>query len=164
MEYYLPDELIVIGCRHRTGSLKPERKRFCRETKNMCWTPFSCSGGPNGPTERAQNKVLFDGVGHHCCRRRWTLNCAPARCVVSWHVRSVYRAYGFGWRGPRFWMDPNTFLYLGTERTTMNRLVAFRSVPQGRIGLRHAVGAPGGRFRKIASSRATAYNIAYPQH
>ena len=32
-------------------------------------------------------------------------------------------------------MDPNTFIYLGTVRTTMNSLGAFRSVPQGRIEL-----------------------------
>ena len=33
-------------------------------------------------------------------------------------------------------MDPNTIFYLGTERTTMNSLVPFLSVPQGRTGLK----------------------------
>ena len=36
-------------------------------------------------------------------------------------------------------MDPNTIFYLGTERTAMNSLVPFLPVPQGRIGLRHAL-------------------------
>ena len=36
-------------------------------------------------------------------------------------------------------MDPNTFFYLGTERTAMNSLVPFLPVPQGRRGLRHAL-------------------------
>jgi len=36
-------------------------------------------------------------------------------------------------------MDPTTTFYLGTERTAMNGLVPFLPVPQGRIGLRHAI-------------------------
>ena len=36
-------------------------------------------------------------------------------------------------------MDPNTIFYLGTERTAMNSLVPFFPVPQGRIGLIHAL-------------------------
>ena len=51
----------------------------------------------------------------------------------------VYRSHRFVRRGPVFCMDPNTAFYPGTERTTMNRLVPFRSVPKGRVGLRQAL-------------------------
>ena len=112
-------------------------KQFSRKSKNMCLAPFSSSAGPNGPTERAQIKyclmeidITVDGSGHILRTTRWY-------CAVAW--AKGHRSYRFGWRGPRFWMDPNTIFYLATERTAMNSLVPFLLVPQGRIGLRHAL-------------------------
>ena len=55
MTDYLPDELALIGCPHRTDSMQPEKAVFQEEEEHVC-DPFSYSGGPNGPTERAQIK------------------------------------------------------------------------------------------------------------
>ena len=118
-----------------------QEKQFSRKRKNMCCTPFSSLGGPNGPTERPDrtgaNRALFDEHGHHC-RWRWTLIAHQHAVVLSWHVQNVVvrtdlagEAQDSGWTQTRF--------YLGTERTTMNSLVPFRSVPQGRIELGHAL-------------------------
>ena len=42
MECYLPDEVVLIGCRHRTDSMQPERNSFSWKRKNMILTfdPF----------------------------------------------------------------------------------------------------------------------------
>ena len=40
---------------------------------------------------------------------------------------------------PRILHGPKAHLYLGMERTTVNSLVPFRSVPTDGIGLRHAL-------------------------
>ena len=61
MEDYLPDEFVPIGCRHRTDSMQPEKKQISRKRKNMCLTPFSSSGGPNGPTERPDRTARLNG-------------------------------------------------------------------------------------------------------
>ena len=66
MEYYLPDALVLIGCRHRTDSMHPEKNSFLRSRKNMCSTGRKACvgppillylGEPNGPAERAQSLV-----------------------------------------------------------------------------------------------------------
>ena len=92
---------------------------------------------PNGPTERAQTKnclmefdITVDGGGHIL---RTTRCCCAVACAKG------YRSYLFGWRGPTFWMDSDSIFYLGTARTAMSSLVPFLPVPQGRIGLRHAL-------------------------
>ena len=84
-KYYLPDELILIGCRHRTDSMQPEKNSFLGRGRTCVWIPSS--GGPNGPTERAQNN-LFDGDGYHC-RWRWTHFAHQHAVVVSWHVLKI---------------------------------------------------------------------------
>ena len=71
MEYYLPDELVLIGCRHRTDSMQPEKSSFLGRGRTCVGRLFSSSGVPNGPTERAQIKpclmeidITVDGGGH----------------------------------------------------------------------------------------------------
>ena len=63
---YLPDELILIGCQHRTDSMQPEENSFLGRT---CVGPFFLlqedrTARPNGH----QQSLVFDGDGHHC---RW---------------------------------------------------------------------------------------------
>ena len=66
----------------------------------LCLTPFSSSGGPNGPTERAQTKyclieidITVDGGGHVllmtrcCCDVRSDL--AGEARVSEWATRLV---------------------------------------------------------------------------
>ena len=107
----LPQNHYRIGCQHRTDSLQPEKKRFSRKRKNMCFGPLfrlqeDRTARPNG------HKVLFDGDGHHCCRqgggqRTNTLSlCRGSRHAQKVIVRSSYR---FGWRAPRFWMAKHGF-------------------------------------------------------
>ena len=55
----------------------------------MCLTPFSSSGGPNGPTERAQIEyclmeidVTVDGGGHIL---RTTRCCCAVACAKGYH-------------------------------------------------------------------------------
>ena len=119
-------------------------KQFSRKRRITRLTPFSSAGGPNGPTERAQIKhclmeidITLDGGGPIL---------RTTRCLaVPWHAQKVIvrrdlagEARGSGW-------TTNTIFYLGTERTAMNSPVPFLPVPQGRVGLRHAllyVGSP----------------------
>ena len=54
MEYYLPHELVLIGCGKRTDSVQPAKNSISRKRKKKCCTSFPCLGGPNGPTEREQ--------------------------------------------------------------------------------------------------------------
>ena len=82
IEDYLPDELVLIGCQHRTDSMQPEKCSFLGRGRTCVLTPFSPSGGPNGPTERAQIKyclmeiyITVNGGGHisrttRCCCAR----------------------------------------------------------------------------------------------
>ena len=101
----------------------------------MCWTPSSSSRRSNGPTERAQMKscslemdIAEDGGGH--LLRTNKLLCRGMRKRKSFVLIRLTR--------PKILDVPYTFCYLGTERTTMNSLVPFRSDPQRRE-LRHAL-------------------------
>ena len=68
----------------------------------MCWTPFSSSGGPNGPTERAQMKYCLMEIditvvgGGHILR--------TTRCCC--HVRTdlAGEAQDSGWTQTRFFI------------------------------------------------------------
>ena len=55
MEHYLQHELMLVGRGKRIDSVQPEKKSIYtqeeEEVLHLC-TPFSCLGGPNGPTER----------------------------------------------------------------------------------------------------------------
>ena len=86
MEDYLPDEFVLIGCRHRTDSMQPETISFLRRGRTC--TPFSSSGGPNGLTERAQIKYCLmdidlkvDGCGHILCTTRC---CCAVACAKGY--------------------------------------------------------------------------------
>ena len=60
--------------------------------------------------------------------------------AVPWHVQKVIvRSDLAGEAEDSGWTQTNTVFYLGTERTAINGLVPFLPVPQGRIGLRHAL-------------------------
>ena len=48
------NELVSIGCGKRIDSVQPEKNSIPRKGKKKRCTPFSCLGGPNGPTEREQ--------------------------------------------------------------------------------------------------------------
>ena len=93
--------------------------------------PFFFFKRTERPDRTGTNKVLFE----------WT-PFSHQHAVVSWTCEKGCCSYWLGWRGSKFWMDPNTILYLGTERTAMNSLVPFRPVPQGRRELRHALRCP----------------------
>ena len=54
MQYYLPDELVLIGCRHRTDSMQPEKNSFLG--RGTCVGPLFLQKDLTGA-----NKVLFDG-------------------------------------------------------------------------------------------------------
>ena len=54
MEYSWPDELVLIGCRHGADSMQPEKNVFLGRGRTCVGPHFLPSGGPNGPTERAQ--------------------------------------------------------------------------------------------------------------
>ena len=115
--------------------MQPEKNSFLARG-GTCVLPFFFVRRTERPDRTDTNKALMeiditvDGGGHIL---RTTRCCCAVACAKR------YRSYRFGWRGPRFWMDPNTIYYLETERTAMNSLVAFLPVPQGRIGLRHAL-------------------------
>ena len=76
----------------------------------MRLTPFSFSGGPNGPTERAQIKycvmeidITVDGSGHilrttRCC-------CAVAARKVSVRSDLAGEAQDSGWIQTRFFIE-----------------------------------------------------------
>ena len=99
-----------------------------RKRKNRCWTPFLSFGGPNGTTERAQIQVLFYGRwditvdrGGHLLRTNTLLLCRGLRKRLSFVLIRLASC-------PRFWTNPNTVFYLGTERTAHEQP---RSVPSG---------------------------------
>ena len=65
--------------------------------------------------------------------------CAKHAVVdVPWHVKKVIVRSDWLAR-PKILDGPKHDFFLGTERTAMNRFVPFLPVPQGRIGLRHAL-------------------------
>ena len=137
MEYYLPDELELIGWRHRTNSMQPEKNSFLGRGRTCVWPLFllqedrtSRPTGHKYSTRIVWWRFIAEGGGHIL---RTTRCCCAVACAKR------YRSYSFAWQGPRFWMDPNTFFYLGAERMTMSNLVPFLPVPQGRIGWRHAL-------------------------
>ena len=99
----------MIGCGKRIDSVQPEKNSISRTRKKKCCTPFSCLGGPNGPTERETNSWLYNVDGHH---RRWMWK------PICFGMSKRYRSCRFGWWGPGFRMDPNTFFYVGTERSS----------------------------------------------
>ena len=127
MEYYLSHELVLIVCGKRTDSVQPEKNSISRKRKQQHCTPFSCLGGPNGPTERPDrtgtNSRLFDVDGHH---RRWMWTPIFLQKIPMCR---------FGWRGPGFCMDPYTFVSVGTERMTTKSLVPFHSFPCSLVGI-----------------------------
>ena len=87
MEYYLPHELVMIGCGKRIDSVQPKKNSRSRKRKKKCCTPFSCLGGPNGPTEREQiNSRLFDADGHHLLTED---GCGHVDTNLLWHVQKI---------------------------------------------------------------------------
>ena len=80
----MPDELVLIGCRHPTDSIPPEK--LCSRKRGTCVGPLFLL--QEDRTARPTNKVLLDGVGHHC-RWRPTLVAHEHAVVVSWHVQKV---------------------------------------------------------------------------
>ena len=65
------------------------------------------------------------------------------RCCCAVTCADGYRSLCFGWRGPRFWMAPNTICHLGTERTAMKSFIPILPVSKGRIRLSYALSAVG---------------------
>ena len=73
MEYHLLDEVVLIGCQHRTDSMQPEQDRFLGRGRKFVSPLFlqeDRTARPNGPTERAQIKsclvdidITTDGGG-----------------------------------------------------------------------------------------------------
>ena len=55
MRDYLPEELALIGCPHRTDSMQPEKAVFQEEEEHVL-DPYSFFRRPNGPIERVQLK------------------------------------------------------------------------------------------------------------
>ena len=88
---------------------------------------FCLFGRTERPDRTGTNKILFDVDGHHR-RWKWTSICRG--------MCKIYRSCRFGWRGPGFCMDPNTFFYIGTERMTTNSLVPFRPFPCFLVGVK----------------------------
>ena len=106
-------------------------KLFSRKRKNICWAPFSSSGGPNGHKIKSclmEIDITVDGAGH-VLRTNTLLLYRGMRKRLSFVVIWQANAQDSGWTQTRFF-------YLGTERTAMNSLVLFLPVPQGRIGSR----------------------------
>ena len=77
MEYYLPHELVLIGCGKGIDSVQPEKNSIFRQRKKKCWTPFSCLGGPNDPTEREQiaDYLMYMDTTEDGCRHQCALAC-----------------------------------------------------------------------------------------
>ena len=84
MEYYLPDELVLIGYRKQINSMQPQKKNdiWKRRSKSLIyfWFRRTERPGPNG------HIVWFDADGHHRTWR-WTLiadqHAAAVCCVVA---------------------------------------------------------------------------------
>ena len=130
MEDYLADELVLIGCRHAA-----REKHFSRKRKNMCLTPFSLQEDRTArPTQIKYCLMEIDIT----VDERWThfahdtlLLCRGMRKRLSFVLIWLAR--------PKILDGPKHDFYLGTERTAMNSFVPFLPVPQGRIGLTHAL-------------------------
>ena len=120
-------QMVLIGCRHRTDSMQPAReKHFSRKRNNTCLTPFSSSGGPSGPTERAQIKsclmeidIAADGSGH-ILRTNTLLLCRGMRKRLSFVVIRLAR--------PKILDGPKRHFFL---RNGTNGHEQPRSIPSG---------------------------------
>ena len=139
MEYYLPDELVLIGCRHLADSMQPEKNSFLGRARTFVWPLFLFFfRRTERPKWTGTNIVLFGGDGRHC-RWRWTHTFLHKHAVVVWcHAQKVIVRAGFAGEAQDSGWTQTRFLYRGTERTAKNSLVPFHPVPQGRIELRHA--------------------------
>ena len=131
MQYYLPDELVLIGCRHRTDSMQPEKNSFLG--RGTCVGPLFLQKDLTGA-----NKVLFDG-DWHLCRWRWTRFAHQHAVAVPWHAQKVVVRSDLAGEAQDCGCGLQHNFYLGTERTAMNSLVPFLPVLQDRTGLRHAL-------------------------
>ena len=80
MKYYLPHELVLISCGKRIDSVQPEKNSISRKGKKKCCTPFSCLGGPNGPTVREQIAIVLS---------RWTPPKMDVDTNFPWHVQKI---------------------------------------------------------------------------
>ena len=109
----------------------------------MSLTPFldeDRMARPNG-----HKKVSLDGDGRHR-RCRWTLTTDQHAAVVSWHLQKVtVRTDLAGEAQYSAWTQHGCLPRNGANDHEQPRSVPFRSVPQGRIGLRLALRVIGGR-------------------
>ena len=101
----------------------------------MYLTPFSSLGGQNGQKKKflsMETGIAADGGGH-LLRTNTLLLCLGMCKRLSFVL--IWPAW------PKVLRSPKDGFYLGTERTAMTSLLPFRfpfrSVPQGRIELRH---------------------------
>ena len=111
MEYYLPDEFVLIGYQHRTNSMQPEKNIFLGRGRTCVWPLFlrqeDRTARPNGPTERAQIKccsigvdiTAVDGGGHIL---RTTRCCCTVACANGYRTDLAGEAQDSGWTQTRF--------------------------------------------------------------
>ena len=136
MEYYFQDEFGTDWLPTSNRFHAAREKQFSRKRKNMCLTLFFFFRRTERPDRTGTKSCLIeiditvDGGGN-VLRTNTLLLCRGMRkrfpFVVTWLAR------------PKILDGPKHDFYLGTERTTMNSLVPFLPVPQGRAGLRHAL-------------------------
>lgn len=97
---YLPDELVLIGYEKRIYIQCSLRKPVVKEEEERVLDRFSCSGGPNGPTELAQIEWRLMWMNRHS---RWTWNQLQTNMLVV-----LCR----GCRGPGFFLHGRGFYYV----------------------------------------------------
>ena len=136
MEYYLPHALVLLGCRHRTDAMQPEKNSFRGRGRTCVSTPFSSLGGPNGPTECAQIKfclmemdITVDGGGHLLRSNKLLLcrgMCKRLSFVLIWLTKPKILD------GPKHVFQPRN----GTNDHEWPRSVPFGSTRSNRVKTR----------------------------
>ena len=107
----------------------------------MYWTPFS-SGAPDGSTERVRMVMNSCFIGMSITVDRWMSTPIAHQYAVgvTWLVQKAIVRTDLAGEAQDSGRTKHGFLpTVGTERKTMQRLVPFRSGPQGQIELRHAL-------------------------
>ena len=109
LNIYLPDELVLIACRHRTDSMQPVKNSVLGRT--CVWDPYFFLRRTERPDRMGTNEVLFNGDfditvsgGGHILR---TTHCC---CAVACAKR--YLSYWFWLARPKILDGPRTRFFI----------------------------------------------------
>ena len=105
MGYYLPDQFVLIGCRHRTDSMQPEKNSVVGIGRISVWAHFLIQEDVTGRPNRNKWGILWRLT---CQYLEVDTFCAQDAVAVLWHAQKVIvrsdlavEAQDYGWTETR---------------------------------------------------------------